>query len=229
MTAVWGVHNDALTTELIDGGFVSIGWDNIGDLSMIGPDRGALKEAQKDAYPDTKPGAVPVHAGTLHRFAFEIEVGDVIVAPYRADSTINIGVVSGPYQYVPDAPTHPHRRPVQWKKLGVPRSVFTQPALYEIGSAITVFGVKKHAAEFLAVLNAPSNSDEAVSAAVEQAQQETPEDIGDEPRASRVDRFTRDFVLDQLKFPKISHREFEEFTADLLRAFGYQASVACLK
>ena len=225
MTAVWGVHNDALTTELIDGGFVSIGWDNIGDLSMIGPDRGALKEAQKDAYPDTKPGAVPVHAGTLHRFAFEIAVGDVIVAPYRADSTINIGVVSGPYQYVPEAPTHPRRRPVQWKKLGVPRSVFTQPALYEIGSAITVFGVKKHAAEFLAVLNAPSNSDEAVSAAVEQAQQETPEDIGDEPRASRVDRFTRDFVLDQLKFPKISHREFEEFTADLLRAFGYQARV----
>lgn len=225
MTAVWGIHNDVLTTELVDGSFVSIGWDKIGDLVKVGPDREALKEAQKQAYPETKPGAVPVHAGTLHRFAFDIQVGDVIVAPYRPDSTVNIGVVSGPYQYVPDAEVHRHRRPVQWKKLGVARSVFTQPALYEIGSAITVFGVRKHAAEFLAVLDAQGASVEDVSAAVEQVQQQTLEDVGDEPRASRVDRFTRDYIQSQLKFPNISHRDFEEFTADLLRALGYQARV----
>lgn len=225
MIAVWGIHNDALTTELVDGGFISIGWDNMGDISKIGPDREALKEAQKQAYPETKPGGIPVQAGTLHRFAFEIEVGDVVVAPYKPDSTINIGVVSGPYQYVSEAPIHRHRRPVQWKRLGVARSVFTQPALYEIGAAITVFGIKKHAAEFLAVLSTPSTASEVVSAAVEQVQQQTPEDIADEPRASRVDRFTRDFILSQLKYPKISHREFEEFTADLLRALGYQARV----
>lgn len=225
MKAVWGIHNDALTSELVEGGFVSIGWDRIGDLSQIGPDREALKAAQKSAYPETKPGAVPVQAGTLYRFAFEIGVGDVVVAPFRPDSTINIGVVTGPYTYVSDASVHPHRRPVKWMKLGVPRSVFTRPALNEIGSAITLFGIKKHAAEFLAVLAAPSDSDEAVTAAVEQAQTEVPEDAGDEPRASRVDRFTRDFVLDQLKFPNITHRDFEEFTADLVRALGYEARV----
>lgn len=147
------------------------------------------------------------------------------MAPYKPDSTINIGVVSGPYQYVPEARIHLHRRSVQWRKLGIARSVFTQPALYEIGAAITVFGVKKHAAEFRAVLDAPITSDEAVVAAVERVQQQTPEDIADEPRASRVDRFTRDFILGQLKYPNISHRDFEEFTADLLRALGYQARV----
>lgn len=225
MSAVWGVHNDALTTELVEGGFVSIGWDRIGDLSAIGPDREALKEAQRQAYPETKPGGIPVQAGTLHRFAFEIKVGDVIVAPYKPDSTVNIGVVTGPYQYAAQAALHRHRRPVQWKKLGVARSVFTQPALYEIGAAITVFSVKKHAPEFLAVLNTPSMATEVVSAAVEQVQKQTAEDIADEPRASRVDRFTRDFILSQLKYPNISHREFEEFTADLLRALGYQARV----
>jgi restriction system protein len=225
VAAVWGIHNDALSTELLDGGFVSIGWEKVGDLSKIGPDREALKAAQKQAYPESKPGAIPVQAGTLYRFAFEIAVGDVVVAPYRPDSTINIGVISGPYQYDPEAPIHPHRRPVQWKKLGVARSVFTQPALYEIGSAISVFRVKTYAAEFLAALDAPSTSGEAVSAAVELVQQETPEDVADEPRASRVDRFTRDFILSQLKYPNISHREFEEFTAALLRALGYQARV----
>ena len=225
MTVVWGIHNDALSTELLDDGFVSIGWEKVGDLSKIGPDREALKAAQKQAYPETKAGAIPVQAGTLHRFAFEIEVGDVIVAPYKPDSTINIGVISGPYEYHPEARIHPHRRPVQWKKLGVARSVFTQSALNEIGSAISVFGVKRHPAEFLAVLDAPNASSEAVSAAVEQVQQQTLEDVADEPRASRVDRFTRDFILSQLKYPNISHREFEEFTADLLRALGYQARV----
>src|SRR3954451_17447657 len=139
MKAVWGIHNDKLTTELVKGNFVSIGWDRIGDLAQIGPDREALKVEQKSAYPETKPGAVPVQAGTLFRFAFEIAEGDVVVAPYRPDSTINIGVVTGPYMYTADAPIHPHRRPVKWMRLGLPRSVFTRPALNEIGSAITLF------------------------------------------------------------------------------------------
>jgi len=222
--SVWGIHNDALTTELIAGQFVSIGWDRIGDLSAIGPDREALKVAQKEAYPETKDGAIPVHAGTLYRFAFELSLGDVIVAPYRPDSTINIGIVTGAYYYERDASVHRHRRHVRWEKLGVPRSVFTQAALWEIGSAITLFAVKKHAAEFLAVLNAPGNSDSAVEAAVEEAKQPVGEDeAADEPRVGRVGRFTRDYVLDQLKFPNLSHRDFEEFTADLLRALGYQA------
>ena len=223
MTNVWGIHNDVLTSELITRQFISIGWERIGDLSKIEPDREAFKAAQKAAYPDTKPGAIPVQAGTLYRFAIEMAIGDVVVAPYRPDSTINIGVIAGDYYFDAQADVHPHRRPVQWKKLGVPRSVFTQAALWEIGSAITLFSVKKHTAEFLAVLNAPSDSDEAVNAAVEQAQQHVPDDVADEPRAARVDRFTRDFVLEQLK--NLSHREFEEFTADILRALGYQARV----
>lgn len=225
MAVVWGIHNDALTTELVEEGFVSIGWDKIGDISKIGPDREALKTAQKTAYPETKPGAVPVQAGTLYRFAFAIDVGDVVVAPYRPDSTINIGIVTGPYYYVPDAPTHPHRRPVQWKKLGITRAVFSQPALNEIGSAITLFSVKKHAAEFLAVLNSGGDLTEVDQTAVEQASAEDAEEPVDEPRVSRVDRYTRDFVLEQLKYPNLKHHEFEEFTAAVLRAVGYQARV----
>lgn len=222
----WGIHNDKLATELVEDNFISIGWERIGDLSTIGPARDALKAAQLAAYPETKPGAVPVQAGTLYRFAFEIAVGDVVVAPYKPDSTINIGIVTGPYYYVENAEFHPHRRPVQWKKVGVARSVFTQPALNEIGSAITLFGIRKHAAEFLAVLNAPSDSDDAVTAAIEQAQEQEPtEEPSDEPRVSRVDRFARDFVLNRLKSQSITHQEFEEFTADLLRGLGYEARV----
>lgn len=32
---VWGIHNDKLTTELVDEGFVSIGWEEWGDLDRV--------------------------------------------------------------------------------------------------------------------------------------------------------------------------------------------------
>ena len=131
MTNMWGVHNDTLATELIDGGFVSIGWDALDfDLTSIGSSRDDLKSVLSGTFPNRKPGAIAGWAGILHRFVYQMKPGDVVVAPYKPDSTINIGVVVGDYQFVADAPTHRHRRPIQWSKLGVPRTVFTQPALY---------------------------------------------------------------------------------------------------
>lgn len=159
--AVFGVHNDALTDELIDGGFVSIGWDEIGDLREVGLARDQLKAALAAKYPDDKPRAIAAWAGTLLRFADEISEGDVVVAPYRPDSTINIGIVTGPYEFHPEAPTHRHRRRVRWEKLGLSRTVFSQPALYEIGSLLTVFRIRKHPGEFLAQLEGGAPSEPA--------------------------------------------------------------------
>src|SRR5690606_36122240 len=152
--------------------------------------------------------------------------GDVVVAPYKPDSTINIGVVAGPYTFVADAPTHRHRRPVTWKKVGVSRTVFTQPALYELGAFLTVFGIRRHAAEFRAVLDSTDDSVEGVTRLVEAVAQQASSDAEttDEPRASRIERHTRDFVLETLH-KRLSHSEFEEFTGDLLRSVGYQARV----
>lgn len=233
MVNMWGVHNDTLTTELLDEGFISIGWDELGDLRQVGLTRDELKTALSSAYPDEKPRAIPGWAGVLLRFADEMTKGDVIVAPYRPDGTINIGVVTGPYEYDADAPVHRHRRPVSWEKIGVSRTVFTEGALHEIGSLLTVFRIRRHIEEFLAVLNA--SDDSAFEAAVAQAAKpslsfersltaevEEIEATIDEPRASRIERHTRDYVLKALK-NDLTHREFEEFTAALLQAMGYQA------
>jgi restriction system protein len=226
MSNIWGVHNDTLTTELLDGGFVSVGWDDLGALDTLPRDWEALKAALAEAYPDRKPRAIPNWAGILWRFRDEMQPGDLVVAPYKPDSTINIGIVSGPYTYVADAPTHRHRRPVTWKKIGVSRTVFSQPALYELGAFLTVFGIRRHAAEFRAVLDAADDSVEGVTRLVEAVAQQTSTEAEapDEPRASRIERHTRDFVLETLH-KGLTHAEFEEFTADLLRAVGYQARV----
>lgn len=222
---VWGIHNDTLDEELIEGKFVSIGWDHLTDLRTYSEGRESLKRALLDHDPDANPRAVPGWAGILYRFSRELRPGDVVVAPYKPDSTINIGVVTGDYYYESAAQTHPHRIPVEWKKLGLSRTVFTQAALYEIGSALTLFRVRRHASEFLAALQASSESSEELASAVDRVVElQDDEDAIEEPRASRIERHTRDFILEALH-TKLTHEEFEYFTAALIRAVGYQARV----
>jgi predicted Mrr-cat superfamily restriction endonuclease len=61
------------------------GWPKLGDLNAVASSRDAFKASFVKAYPMEKPGAVPVKAGMLYRFAKEMIRGDVIVYPSRAD------------------------------------------------------------------------------------------------------------------------------------------------
>lgn len=225
MTTIWGVHNDTLTTELVEGGFISIGWDTIDDLRNILGGREALKQELARLSPDAKPRAIAGWAGILTRLRDEMQPGDVVVAPYKPDSTINIGVITSGYEFAAHAVTHRHRRRVEWRKIGLSRTVFTQPALYELGAFLTIFRIRKHADEFFAALRTSVDSVDEVTRIVESVARTEPDEEGaDEPRASRIERHTRDFVLEALH-KALTHAEFEEFTADLLRALGYQARV----
>ncbi|WP_417512354.1 restriction endonuclease [Microbacterium sp.] len=225
MTNVWGVHNDTLTTELVGDGFISIGWDDLGALTDIPNGRDGLKSTLTEIEPEAKPRSIAGQAGVLARFRDEMQLGDVVVAPYKPNSTINIGVIDSEYYFEESAPSHRHRRRIDWRQTGLPRTVFTQSALYEIGSVLTVFRIRNHADEFLAALQTTANSIDEVAEAVDQiAEANDDDESDDEPRASRIERHTRDFVLEMLH-RKLSHQDFEDFTADLLRALGYQARV----
>jgi restriction system protein len=132
---------------------VAVGWRRIGDLRAIGADREALKAELAEAYPDAKPRAIPVWAGVLLRFAFEMRVGDLVVHPCKGDSTLSFGRVAGGYRWEPDAPPdNRHRRAVDWLEVGVPRMVFSESARHELGSAITLFRVRRNADELRAVV-----------------------------------------------------------------------------
>jgi restriction system protein len=219
----WGIHNDT-DVDLVAGNFVSIGWDLLLDLRTYNG-REALKSALRDAYPGRKPGSYPVQAGVLYSFSQEMTSGDVVVAPNKKDRTVNIGVVSGDYYFDPAVPIHKHRRPVRWIKTGVSRTLFSLSALNEIGSAITLFRIRRNADEFRAYLDASSESDfEAKTAAEQQASDRVAERADDAVNADRIDQYTRDFIAKRL-LTGISDREFEELTGDLMRALGYQARV----
>jgi restriction system protein len=222
MTTIWGVHNDQPQLDLVANGFISIGWGDVGDLSAIGDDRDAMKTRVAAAYPDSKPGAIPGAAGTLLAFAYRMQPGDLVVYPYKPDSTLNFGEIESDYYFEPGATLQPNRRTVKWLKTGVPRTTFSQTARYEIGSAVTVFRVRNHADEFAAYVNGSAPTAQApVDAATPEALAEA---AADQPNAERIETYTRDFVIETL-MTKLEGVQFEQFVAQLLRSMGYRTRV----
>ena len=142
-----------------------------------------------------------------------MQVGDFVVFPSREDRMIHIGRVAGSHQYVLDEDTeYPNRRPVEWLS-HVNRDEFSQSALYEIGSAMTLFRISSHAEEFLSALTG--------------AVEAPPTDADDEAVATIAEQFeesTEDFVIKRLKEAQSSY-EFEHFVAHMLQCMGYHARV----
>jgi restriction system protein len=181
-----------------------------------------MKARVAAACPDMKPGAVPGTAGTLLAFAYRMQIGDLVVYPYRPDSTLNFGVIESEYFHDAGQPLHKNRRKVKWLKTGVPRTQFSQTARYEVGSAITIFQVKHHAHEFLAFINDQAAPTPATASQI--ASDDATEIAASEPSADRIETYTRDFIVDQL-MTMLEGAQFERFVAHLLEAMGYRTQV----
>ena len=210
---IWGIHTQDEGLFLKDDK-IAIGWKEIGNLKDIPANRDDFKEKYIQVFPDAKKGSIPTSVGMLYRFCHEVQIGDFVVYPSKSDRMINIGEVTGDYSYVADAHEYVQQRDVKWLK-HIPRTYFSQGALYEIGSAMTFFAVKNYADEFLAALDkgfkkssAASDEDDTVGA--------TAEDIIES---------TKDFILKELS-RNLKGYALEEFVADLLRAMGYRTTVS---
>jgi restriction system protein len=213
---VWGIHagktGDA-ETLFLKKGFIAIGWPRVGDLRHLKTDREDFKAKLVASYPDGKPGSIPLNAGQLFRFVHEMKVGDVVVYPSKRARRIWIGEVTGEYKYDPSLETeYPNLRPAKWLK-DFPRTQFTQGALYEIGSAMSLFQVRNYADEFLAALEGKS-----VSPPI--AKDETVALVADE-----IEVTTRDFILKRLS-QELKGHPFAEFVAHVLEAMEYRTRVS---
>lgn len=222
MRPIWGVHNDHPSLALVENGFVSIAWDELGDLKAVTSDRETLKSMFASTYPDAKAGAIPVWAGVLYRFAHEMQPGDLVIYPYKPDSTLNFGRVAGDYYWDSAAPMHKHRRKVTWVKTGVPRAQFSKTARYEVGSAVTLFRVKNHAAEFAAFVAGTPPQTAATPQMV--SAEEATSIAEDEPNAERLESYTNDFIIETL-LTQLAGVQFEYFVAHLLEAMGYRTQI----
>ncbi|MCL5038171.1 MAG: restriction endonuclease [Chloroflexi bacterium] len=215
-TTVWGIHGgktgDA-DTLFLKKDCIAIGWDKMGDLEKLKPDRDAFKAKVGEVYPEKKPGAIPNNAGQMFRFVYEMKPGDIVIYPSKKDRQIHIGRVEGPYKYdAKNEEGYPHRRSVKWLRK-FPRTQFSQGALYEIGSAMSFFQIKTYAEEFLATLEGkittpPVSEDDTVALVAEDIQ-----------------ATTRDFIIKQLS-QELKGHPFADFVAHLLESMGYRCRVS---
>ena len=194
---------------------IAIGWKEMGNLSLIDANRDAYKDKYARAYPDAKKGSVPTAVGMLFRFCHEVQVGDYIIFPSKADRKINIGVVESDYFYESNASRYPNQRRVKWLT-HEPRVSFSQGALYEVGSAMSFFMVKNYADEFLSALDKGFRK----TAITDQGEDETVAATADD-----IIESTKDFVLKELS-RQLKGYDLEEFVADLLNAMGYRTTVS---
>ena len=210
---VWGIHtqDDHL---FLHGNVVAIGWKEMGDLRTINADRDSFKIKYTETYPDAKKGSIPTSSGMLFRFIHEMQIGDYIVFPSKTDRMINIGTVDGAYEYVETAHEYVQQRKVKWVK-HIPRTLFTQGALHELGSAMSLFMLKNYAEEFLAALDKDFKKN-ATSGTID-------ETVG--ATADEIIESTRDFVLKELS-RQLKGYDLEKFVADLLNAMGYRTTVS---
>lgn len=214
---IWGVHAgkfgdaDSLFAE---NSCIAIGWHEIGDLRNLGNNREAFKAQYAKVYSDAKLGAIPVSAGLTFRFIHEIAVGDLVIYPSKVDKHIHIGRVVSDYQYNPKINReYPHQRSVEWLK-ELPRTAFSQGALYEIGSAISLFQVKSYADEVVAAVR--DKKFESTTVADDETVAAVAEDI---------EQTTRDFILKRLS-KELKGKPFEHFVAHLLETMGYRTRVS---
>ncbi|HUO55598.1 MAG TPA: restriction endonuclease, partial [Rhodoblastus sp.] len=185
------------------------------DLSALPPQRAAFKDVFARGNGEARPGAIPIQAGQLFRFVHEMKIGDRVIYPRKIDRTLMWGEVSTPYMYDRSGNADfPHRRGVRWLA-SLSRDVFSQGALYELGSILTLFEVRNFAQEFIRRFEPPSGARPASSSDV--AEDET------QIRVARdIAETTRDFISKKIK-TDLKGFPLEPFVADLFRAMGYNA------
>lgn len=212
---VWGIHtkDDNL---FLQKDVIAIGWKEIGNLSKIKAERDAFKEKYAQVYPEAKKGSIANGAGMLYRFVCEVQIGDYVVFPSKIDRRINIGIVEGNYEYNPDAVEYVQQHKVKWLK-HLPRTAFSQGALYEVGSAMSFFSIKNYSDEYLSALEKNFQKEDISN------DSEEDESVG--ATADEIIESTKDFILKELS-KNLKGYDLEHFVANLLNAMGYRTSVS---
>ncbi len=212
----WGIHADSGRAQalFLSKSRVALGWPKLGDLTSIGHDRDLLKSALRTAYPNAKPGAIPVYAGEIFRFINELAVDDIVVYRSKPEPIVHLGRVKGPYAHDPMTdPEYPNTRPVQWFKK-VPVTGVQQPAaLFELGAFLSFFQLKNYGEVWAAL----------AAGTIMEPGPETDESLAEVSAATQQN--TRDFVRTRI-VTRLKGHPFAHLVGALLRTMGYRTRIS---
>jgi restriction system protein len=210
----WGIHagrTGAAEPLFLNENVIALGWEEFGSFHSL-ETREEFKERYAEIYPGKSTQSIATSAGQLFRFVHEMKIGDLVVFPARGDRQVHIGEVRGAYEYHPEVnANHPNQREVKWL-VHLPRTRFSQAALYEMGSAMSLFQIKNYSDEILAVIEGKAPTEIFIDDTVALV-------------SSDIEEQTRDFVLKQLE-RNLKGLPLEEFIQHLLETMGYRARVS---
>jgi 5-methylcytosine-specific restriction protein B len=116
----WGIRvgipgqPDLFVTTARRLGFISIGWNDLGDLSRFRNEE-ELKNAYQEAYSTVDAPSIY----TIWNFVNGMNIGDIVLLPHLGERVVYVGNIVGPYVYTKswdDSCGHLHRRRVEWFK-----------------------------------------------------------------------------------------------------------------
>lgn len=195
--AEWGTY----TLAFRQGGYVAIGWNELGDLSAV-PGREGLYPLYRAAYPDDSAIVTGQQVGQIARFRFEMQPGDIVITPDANTELLWYGRLGGEptYSFVADDPScyFANRRPVRWAAEPLKRSGLSVPLQNTLRSSLTVYAISQ-VDELLAAIGEPVI-----------------------PKATLARYDATGAVLDQIL--KLDDKEFEILVAHLLTALGFEGS-----
>lgn len=95
--------------------YISIGWDELGDLREYSP----LKKMQAYYVQYYSPEKTPINnARACYEFAHELRIGDIVFAKRGLLKILGVGRVISDYEFHSDRKEHKHIRKVQWLQTG---------------------------------------------------------------------------------------------------------------
>ncbi|MEA2267716.1 MAG: restriction system protein [Solirubrobacteraceae bacterium] len=154
MNATWGIHPLRPSLDFLAEDLIVLERPGVGDLRKIGDDRDALNALLQARYPRKTEDTIRRWAGTLLRFAFAAQPGDLIVHPDAARRTLSFGRLVGDYFWRDGHPADQHCRKVQWRRTGIARERFTAEAQKAVEGRAAFFGIGEAGPEFEAYVAA---------------------------------------------------------------------------
>jgi 5-methylcytosine-specific restriction protein B len=106
--------------RMASGGFAAIGWDALGDLSDVTPDtegKDALRARLVRKYPADSASTTTKARNQVFQFVHGAAERDVVLAMVGS-KVRGIGRITGPYFFKPEDGPFPHRRQVEWGRVG---------------------------------------------------------------------------------------------------------------
>jgi len=208
-----GRHGEQEDTAFKEG-LVCHSWNELPDYSSF-PTKDDLRPLYVKTYPSATISQVNSGLGQVWRFAREIQQGDLVALPLKAQGAFSFGRVTGEYQFKRVAPNVMHIRRVEWLKT-VPRSVLPEGLLRSMNSMLTVFKVDGHDAEIDGILGRPASHPPTPPESAEAQTAQAPVDL---------EETARDEILLFIQ-SKFKGHDLARLVDAVLRAQGYKTEVS---